>query len=304
MNTADETVPKAGNLRAYLLLTLTSLCWAMNAVLGKLAVGEVSPMAIVSLRWFGVVILLTIIARNHVRRDWPILRHRLGYILAMGTLGFTGFNILFYLSAHSTTAVNIGILQGSIPVFVLLGAFLALKTKVTPLQIVGVLLTITGVVIVGSGGSLQRLASFEINRGDAMMLAACVLYAGYTVALRNRPNVSALAFFTIMALAAFVTSLPFVFIEIGLERFQAPTATGWMVIAMITLFPSFIAQIAFITGVGMLGPGRAGVFVNLVPVFAAILAVTFLGEPFEMYHGVALGLVLFGIWLSEHGKPA
>ena len=292
------------NMRAYALLTFTTLCWGMNAVLGRLAVGEVSPMALVSLRWGGVLILLSFVARSHIQQAWPILKTRLPYMLAMGAFGFTGFNTLFYLSAHSTTAVNIGILQGSIPVFVLLGAFLVLKTKVTPLQLVGVFLTIIGVIIVGSGGSLEQLASLGINLGDLLMLIACIFYAGYTVGLRNRPNVPALAFFAVMALAAFITSLPFAVIEIGLEKFQAPTTTGWIVVAIVSLFPSFLAQITFISGVEILGPGRAGIFVNLVPVFAAVLAVTILDEPFKIYHGIALGMVLFGIWLAEHGKPA
>jgi drug/metabolite transporter (DMT)-like permease len=274
----------------------------MNAVLGKFAVGEVSPMALVSLRWLGVVLLMAVIAQRQIKRDWPILKKRLVYLLIMGSLGFTGFNTLFYVSAHSTTAVNIGILQGSIPVFVIAAAYFALKDKITPVQGIGVFVTILGVVIVGSGGSFERLAGLELNRGDLMMLAACALYAGYTVALRFKPQVAALSFFAIMAIAALLTSLPFTIVEIQLEHFQAPTSAGWIVVILVTLFPSFIAQLAFIRGVGILGPGRAGVFANLVPVFASIFAVSFLGEPFEIYQGTALILVLFGIWLSERGK--
>ena len=119
-----------------------------------------------------------------------------------------------------------------------------------------------------------------------MMLAACALYAGYTVALRFKPQVAALSFFAIMAIAALLTSLPFTIVEIQLEHFQAPTSAGWIVVILVTLFPSFIAQLAFIRGVGILGPGRAGVFANLVPVFASIFAVSFLGEPFPShFHG-------------------
>ncbi|MAZ03137.1 MAG: EamA family transporter [Sneathiella sp.] len=287
-----------------MLLTLTTTCWAMNAVLGRLAVGEVSPMTLVCLRWLLVVVILSMISYRHLSRDWPVLKNYVFYFLVMGAFGFTGFNMLFYLAAHSTTAVNIGILQGSIPVFVLIGAFLIFRNKVTLLQAVGVILTIVGVIIVASGGSFARLAGLEINLGDALMLLACVLYSGYTVALRTRPEVSALSFISMMALAAFLTSIPFVFIEAGLGHFQAPTFDGWIIIAIVALFPSSIAQISFIVGVGILGPGRASVFVNLVPVFASIFAVTVLDEPFEFFQGAALALVLFGIWLSEKGKPA
>ncbi len=293
---------QGGTAQAYALLTLTAICWAMNAVLGKFAVNEISPMALVSMRWFGVVLLMAVFAHKRVRRDWPVLKTRLVYLLFMGALGFTGFNMLFYISAYFTSAVNIGILQGSIPVFVLIGAVVFLGNRVGLLQMTGVLLTIIGVIIIGAGGNLLALETLQLNPGDLMMLAACLLYAGYTIGLRYRPDVSALSFFTIMACAAFLTSIPFTFIEISLEHFQAPTTKGWIVVVIVTLFPSFIAQLSFMRGVEILGPSRAGVFVNLVPIFASIMAVAFLGEPFEIYHGLALGLVLFGIWMSERGK--
>jgi drug/metabolite transporter (DMT)-like permease len=117
----DHAPQAAGSGRAYLLLAFTALCWAGNAVLGRLAVGEVSPMALVTLRWLGAFGLLVAFAHAQVRRDWPALRARPLFIAAMGAIGFTVFNALFYTAAHWTTAVNIGIIQGSIPVFVLIG---------------------------------------------------------------------------------------------------------------------------------------------------------------------------------------
>lgn len=297
------TVPEASaNLRAYMLLSFTALCWGGNAVFGRMAVGEISPMALVTARWLGVFVLLALFAHRHVRRDWPVLRPHLFLVTSLGVLGFTAFNALFYVAAHYTTAVNIGILQGSIPMFILVGAFAAYRARVTKLQVAGVALTMTGVVIVGSGGSLARLAVLAVNFGDVLMIGACLLYAGYTVALRKRPPVSALGLFAVMAFAAFMASLPLVVAEISLGLFQWPTAKGMIIVTLVTLFPSFLAQIFFIQGVTLIGPGRAGVFVNLVPVFASILAVVLLDEPFEVFHAIALGLVLGGIWLSERGK--
>ena len=303
MTAGINQAPQASaNGRAYLLLAFTALCWGANAVLGRMAVGEISPMALVTARWLGVSVLLALFAHRHLRRDWPALRPHLFLVTSLGVFGFTAFNALFYVAAHYTTAVNIGILQGSIPMFILVGAFAAYRTRVTRLQVAGVVLTAIGVVIVGSGGSLARLAALAVNFGDVLMVAACLLYAGYTVALRKRPPVSPLGLFAVMASAAFMSSLPLVFAEMSLGLFQWPTTTGWIIVALVTLFPSFLAQIFFIQGVTLIGPGRAGVFVNLVPVFASILAVVLLNEPFEIFHAVALGLVLGGIWLSERGK--
>lgn len=301
MTTATEST-RQNAWWAYLLLVITALCWGGNAVFGRMAVGEVSPMALVTLRWLGVVLLVFTFARRYIIRDWPVLRLHLPFVCAMGALGFTVFNGLFYVAAHSTTAVNIGIIQGSIPVFVLIGVFVVYRTPVTKLQVAGVLITMVGVVLVASGGDVGRVASLAINHGDLLMVIACTLYAGYAVGLLRRPVVSSLGLFAAIATAAFVASIPLVIAESALGQLQWPTMTGWAIVAMVTLFPSFVAQICFIRGVELIGPGRAGAFVNLVPVFASLLAVTFLHEPFKTFHAVALILVLGGIWLSERGK--
>src|SRR5690606_20091971 len=155
-------IPQMGTSgRAYLLLAFTALCWGGNAVFGRLAVGEVSPMALVTLRWLGAFALLLVFAQGRVRRDWPTLRRRLPFVAAMGALGFTVFTGMFYSAAHWTTAVNIGIIQGAIPVFVLIGAFAAYRMRVGWLQVAGVLVTMLGVAIVASGGELARLASLD-----------------------------------------------------------------------------------------------------------------------------------------------
>ena len=151
----------------------------------------------------------------------------------------------------------------------LIGAFAAYGTPIGGLQAAGVLVTMAGVAIIASGGEATRLASLTFNAGDLLMIAACALYAGYTVGLSRRPPVSPLSLFTGLACAAFVTSLPLALGEAALGRYQWPTPAGWLIVALVTLFPSFLAQIFFIQGVVLIGPGRAGIFVNLVPVFAS-----------------------------------
>lgn len=294
--------PAQQNLQAYAVLIVAALCWAGNSIFGRLAVGEVSPLLLVSVRWLGVLLLLLVFARRYIVQDWSVLRTRKRYIAIMGASGFALFNSLFYVAAHTTTAINLGILQGSLPVFVILGMFAIFRVRVTRIQMVGVIVTIAGVVIVGSAGSLARIAALEFKLGDLLMIAACILYAGYTVGLRNRPEVSALGFFTAMVAASFATSIPLTIAEAMAGQMQWPTARGWAIIPMIVLFPSFLAQICFLRGVTLIGPNRAGVFINLVPIFASVLAIIFLREKFEIFHGIALVFVLGGIWLSEHGK--
>ncbi|MFX4220861.1 MAG: DMT family transporter [Thalassobaculum sp.] len=287
---------------AYLLLVLTTLSWGANAVAAKMSVGELSPMLLTLLRWLGVFILLVIFARGQVATEWPVLKRHWGKIFVMGALGFSVFNTLMYVAAQHTQAVNIGILQGSIPIFVLLGALAAYRTPVTGVQILGVAITMVGVALVASKGDFQRLATLELNHGDVLIVFACILYAGYTVALRNRPPLSGMAMFAGLATAAFLTSIPIAGYEYLAGDFQAPTAKGWAIVAFVVVFPSFLAQISFLLAVDQVGPGRAGVFVNLVPIFAAVLSVAVLGEAFHLYHAMALALVLGGIAIAERFK--
>lgn len=295
-------LPSKPAANAYLLLVLTTLSWGANAVAAKMSVGELSPMLLTLLRWLGVFLLLAIFARRKVAAEWPVLRAHWGKIFVMGALGFCVFNTLMYVAAKHTQAVNIGILQGAIPIFVLLGAFAAYRTPVRGVQILGVAITMIGVALVASKGDFGRLAALELNHGDVLIVIACVLYAGYTVSLRKRPPLSGMTMFAGLATAAFVTSIPVAGYEYLVGDLQVPTVKGWWIVAFVVIFPSFLAQISFLLAVDQVGPGRAGVFVNLVPIFAAVLSVAILGEAFHLYHALALALVLGGIAIAERFK--
>lgn len=281
------------------LLTLTAIFWAGNAVAGRMAVGHISPMLLVFLRWVMVLGVLWPLYGREVRAHWPILRPKLGRIVLMGLLGFTGFNALFYVAAYTTSAINIGILQGSIPVVVLAGAFLVHGTRASLVQVAGVLITLVGVVVVATRGAPLSILEIGLNRGDLAMLAACLLYAFYTVALRDRPDMPGTAFFTLLALIAAATSVPLLAVEAAIQGLALPTWQGWLVTLYIAIFPSCVAQLFYVRGVDLIGPGRAGVFTNLVPVFTAILAVVLIAEPFAPFHAIALVLVIGGIWLAQ-----
>lgn len=256
-------------------------------------------MLLTALRWLGVVLLAWMLAHRDVKREWGLIKPNLGYLLAMGALGFTAFNALFYLAAHNTTALNMGIIQGTVPVFVLLGGYLLYRERVSAMQMSGVGLTLLGVTMVAVEGDFRRLITLAFNVGDLMIILACLLYSGYTLWLRQKPDVPALTWFALLATAAFVSSIPLALVEWQLGSGQWPTGTAWLLLGLIVLFPSFLAQVLFIRGVELLGPGRAGVFVNLVPILASLAAVVVLNEVFTWYHGMALALVLIGIAVAE-----
>jgi drug/metabolite transporter (DMT)-like permease len=284
-----------------LLLVLTALIWAGHSIVGRLAVGVVGPMTLTCLRWAVALVPILIVARPHLRRDWPTLRAHWLFIAAMGTLGYTIFVALFYVAAHRTGALNLSIIQGAIPATVLIGARAGLGVRFTGLQALGAGVTMLGVLAIAAQGDLERLKALTFNSGDLLMIIAGAIYAGYTIGLGKRPQVSGLSMLAGMALAAFVTSLPLMAWEIATSGFIRPTAAGLPILVYVALGPAFVAQLFYMRGVELIGPGRAGVFVNLVPVFGAIMAVLLLGEPFAAYHVVALALVVGGIAVAQRG---
>jgi drug/metabolite transporter (DMT)-like permease len=284
-----------------LLMTLTAVFWAGNAIAGQLARGEITPLQLVLARWFGVLLILWPIYFRQVAESWPVVRPRIWRVAAMGTLGFTLFNILFYWASLETSAVNIGILQGAVPVFVLVGAFFHHGTRVGLLQAMGVAVTLVGVVLVATRGAPLAVLETELNRGDLIMLVGCFLYSAYTVMLGGRPAIPGTAFFTLLATVSALTALPPAIAEAALaDDYRWPTTEGWLIVAYVAVFPSCIAQLLYLRGVDLIGPGRAGVYTNLVPVFAAAMAVGLLGEEFAAYHAAALVAVIGGIALAQH----
>jgi drug/metabolite transporter (DMT)-like permease len=290
--------------RPYLLLALTSLIFAGHAVIGKLAVGEIGPMTLTFLRWSLASCLIGFAARRHIAQDFPILRRRWLYVASLGALGYTSFNALFYLSAHYTSALNMALIQSCIPALVLIGAGVGFGARPTLAQALGAVATMAGVATVAAQGDFARLAKLALNFGDALLLIACLLYAYYTLALRYRPPVASISFLAGLALAALVTSIPPFLWEIWRQGFMWPSAKGLAALAYAALGPAFVAQLSFMRGVQLIGPGRAGVFVNLVPIFGAFFAVALLGEPLAAYHLAAMALVVGGIALAQVGRLA
>jgi drug/metabolite transporter (DMT)-like permease len=286
--------------KAYVLLLLTTLFWGGNAIAGKLAAGHVSPMLLTGARWAAAFILLLALGLPRLVADWPAIRTRFWLLVGLGALGFTVFNVALYTALLYTTAINVSIEQAGMPMLIFLANFLLFRMRVTWAQILGFLLSIFGVALTASHGSLARLTTLDLNFGDALMLLAVLVYSAYTVALRFRPVIHWQSMMIMLCGSAAVTSIPFVVAEFWYGAAILPDAQGWAVIAYTVFFPSILAQAFYIRGVELIGANRAGLFINLVPVFGTLLSVLILGEDFQLYHGLALVLVLGGIWLAEH----
>ncbi|TCD15426.1 DMT family transporter [Oricola cellulosilytica] len=295
-------MPSSNSSRvAYAFLCFTALFWGGNAIAGKLAVGHISPMTLTAVRWIIAFLILASFSLPQLRRDWRNIRRYLPLLLAYGMTGFALFNIALYTALNHTSAINVTIEQSGMPMLVFLANFLLFGMRVTLAQIVGFLMSILGVALTAANGDLGRLAALDINRGDAIMLLAVVLYGGYSVALRWKPALHWKSLMTVMSFSAMVTALPFAVWEQASGSGKLPDLTGLAVALYTAVFPAILAQIFYMRGVEMIGSNRGSLFINLVPVFGTLLAIAILGEAFYPYHALALILVIGGIWLAERG---
>ena len=282
------------------LLFLATLGWGSNTIASRLAVGEISPMLLIFFRWGIVIVILLSLYWRQMIDEWPIIRPRLKWLLIMGGCGLSLFNAFFYIAAHSTTAVNLGIIQSTMPGMILLGSFMFFGDRINRLQFSGLMLTLLGVVVIVTQGSFEQLMQLTFNHGDLLMIFACSFYAMYTVGLKSRPKISGMVMLAYFSVAAFLTTIPLMIFESFIYGTVMPGVKGFAIVFYIAMVPSFLSQIFFMRGVDLIGPGSAGLYANLVPIFSAIMAVLLLSEEFALFHLAAMLLVFGGIGLFEY----
>lgn len=299
-------IPTAGIAnRPLLLLILSALFWGGNIIAGKYAIGELGPYGLSAMRWIMAFLIIVPFAWRSVRSEWAEIRRGMFWLAFYGIVGFVSFNALLYGATTFTAAVNIAMIQAAIPVLVMIGNFLIFRERASALHIIGVTLTIYGVVHVASHGIPFRILGLDVNIGDAMMVFASLLYALHSLALRYKPKIGWLSFITVTsffaALAAIVYQTVFDTGPIGLaSEVAAMSWRGWAVVFYVAILPSIVAQMTYARGVELVGPNRASLFINLIPVFGAVLAVVMLGERMEMFHLVAAIFIVAGIALAEY----
>ena len=282
----------------YLLLSLTSLSWAGNTVLGRFIAGHVPPVTLAFIRWFGAFAILLPFAARHLLRDWPTIRKNAGLMALLAVTGFSVFNTMAYYGLQYTTAINGLLLQSIAPLFVAMWTFALFGDRLTLRQAAGMSVSLTGVVIIICRGSLDVLLAIAFNRGDVWFLAALVVYGFYAAALRKRPAMHPISFLTVGMGLGSLLLVPAVAIELGGGRTLTFDGESLLSFAYVCLFPSLLGYLFLNRGIELVGANRAAPFIHLVPVFGSVLAIVLLGERFELYHAIGYGLVLTGITVA------
>ena len=284
----------------YLLLTLTPLFWACNWIVGRGLSADVPPMAMTFLRWFFALLILAPFAWRHVRRDWPVVRRNWKPMLFLGSIGVGTHNALAYLGLNYTTATNGVILNSFIPVMIIAMSWIFLHERLSPLQLMGVCVSLAGVLAILSRGSLEVLASLELNGGDLLVILSMAMWSVYTIGLRWRPSgLHMLSFLFVLMVIGDLAVLPLFIAELAFGRHMAVTAANLAALVSVALFASVLAYIFWNRGVEQVGASVAGLFVHLMPVFGVLLAWVFLGERLALFHIVGIALILTGIWITS-----
>ncbi len=293
--------------RLALLLTLPPLMWAGNAVVGRLMVGSVPPLALNALRWALAALLLLPLAWPLLKNPAPLLQ-RWRYLAVTGFLGMGCYNALQYQALRSSTPLNVTLIAASMPVWMLAVGALLFGVRPTRQQLLGAALSLAGVAFVIARGQLAALAEVRFVSGDLLMLLAVFCWALYSWLLARPPASMRGAErpdwnWAELLMAQMLFGLLFAGGMAGLEQMTAPAPIRWgpglaWALAFVAIGPSLLAYRCWAQGVAEAGPALAAFFNNLTPVFAALLSAALLGDAPQAYHAVAFALIAAGIWVS------
>jgi len=292
------------NNQPYLLLSLTSLFWAGNIVLARFVAGHVPPMTLTCLRWIGAFAMLLPFALPHLKRDWPALRANLPLMLVLSATGFAFNNAISYWAMQYTEALNALLIQSSGPLFVALWSLVLFGVRLTLAQFAGIVLSLSGVLVIILRGDPAALASIHFNRGDLMFGAAVLSFGLYSALMPYRPRTHQLSLITFTIGCGAVLLVPLSLWEFLNGITLKPDALTAATMLYVMIFPSTLAYLFFNRGIALIGPNRSAPFQHLVPVFGSAMAILLLGERLRLFHLVGYALVLAGIAIASRRASA
>lgn len=304
--------------RLALLMTLPPLMWAGNAIVGRLVVDLVPPLAFNLLRWLLALAILLPLAWRALR-PWSRVRQRWGYLLVIGSLSVGLYNALQYAALATSTPLNVTLVASSTPVWMLAIGALFFGEKPRPRQLLGAALGLTGVLVVLGRGSLEVLLNVHFVAGDLLVLLAAIGWALYSWLLvrppahmlgEQRPHADqGWDWAGLLLLQVMFGLVPAALFAAGEQALggAVPVQWGWPLLGAllyVSVGASLLAYRAWGLAVAQGGPALAAFFANLTPLFTALLSAAVLGETPQPFHALAFGLIVAGIAVSSSGTAA
>jgi drug/metabolite transporter (DMT)-like permease len=287
-------------MNAYIAPLLAVLIWSGNTVVSKMAAGAIGPAEISFYRWLLAALLFTPWVLGPAWRNRAALRAQLGRLACLGLLGMVAYQCLAYYAAYQTTATHMGIIGSLMPLVVLALSVAVLGHRLSYGGLLGSLLALAGVVLVVSSGHPSTLLHAGANPGDALMLVAMLAYAVYMILLKRwtTAQVPPLQSLYVQILVAVLALLPLYL----LSPRTGLTAQNLPLVGFAGVGASMLAPLIWMHAVARIGPSRASMLFNLVPLCTALLAAGLLGESLAIYHAVGGALTVTGVLLAELWK--
>ena len=287
----------------HLLLFLTALFWAGHWIVARAVVPYASPVGMAFWRWAAALVLLAPFAAPALAREWPAVRRAWRPLLFFGTCGTVIYNAIGYFGIRDSSATNAVLFQSLTPALIPLAAWLLFRERIRPVTAAGLALSFAGVLAVVSRLDAAAAAALQANPGDLWLLANTALWALYTACLRWRPaGLSPLAFMLAVMLTGMLTGLPAYALDLAAGGRVEPNPGLVLGILYLAAFPSILCYLMWNRAVAAVGPATAGVYLHLIPLLGAGMAMVFLGERLQLYHVVGLALILGGVWIAARGR--
>jgi len=292
--------PTGPDLRlAQALIFITPALWSVNYLVARWAPGVIAPHALALGRWLVAALLLAIVCRSELVAKRGLIRAEWRQFIVLGALGMWVCGAFVYIGGRTTTAINIGLLYSVAPVLIALASAVWLRERLSGLQLAGVALALTGMLLILFKGDRNTLAQLRITVGDAWIAVAVLCWAAYSVLLRAWPSAfGAVARLTLIACGGIVVLIPFTVWE---ALAWWPTELSWRsagLVLLAALIPGAGSYAAYSYMQRKLGAARVGTVLYLGPLYSALVGWAVLGERVEWFHGVGALFILPGIWLA------
>ena len=286
---------------AYSLLVLASLFWSGNFIVGKFAtLFEIPPLTLNAFRWVAVWIILVPFTYKEIYKNYSYIKKNFLVISLMGIITISTFNSVVYFALNYTQVVNAVLVLAVIPAVTIVLSSLMKIEKTNFFQIFGLILSIFGVGSIISNGDIERIASLSFNKGDLWMLVCVFTWALYSTLLKKyKFKFSQFSLIQLMVSVGVLFLIPQYFYEQSIGLDVNFNKAFFLILFYVVVFPAIAAYYCWQKGIEIIGPNRSTMFIQLMPLFSAVMAIIIFKEKFELYHFVGAAFIVSGIYLSN-----
>ena len=295
---------KNKNNLAYLFLILTTLFWSGNFIVGKAAsIYQIPPFSLNFFRWFFAWLILVPFTYKEIIKKKKYILNNIGFFIILGITSITVFNSIVYYSLNFTQVISGVLMISTIPVMIIFISSLLKIEKTNIYQILGVILSLIGVLFIITKAEIETLKNLNFNKGDLTMVIAMFSWATYSALLKKKKyELTQISLLQVIITFGLVFLIPVYLIEMSMGHTIVLEKPFYLTLIYVVLFPGLASFIFWIKGIALIGANRAGIFLHLMPIFSAVMAMLIFNEKFMFYHLLGAIFILIGLILSNKKK--